>query len=378
MRFLKHFCLLFIILASSCNQNYLGVGHALKNAASLPLEGLRSAHQYVTGQNHSTLGERTRRAHEIRLPEINLCAPESSDDMTALFEGVRDQLCTCREWGTCTAPMCPCDTLCPNHYGIFRRPGVEPEHFARFENNLAFVNGRGVYEDSRFPMTGGYCWGHTVVNQQLYRLGFFEPEASPPHADGSREWINFYRDIITDIRNNKPRAIPGFSSIQEFTDHPSIQEHLVNNVIPHAWASSAMSITGLRTIAGSRRSMDENSSRRLVDEIRESLDVFNVNPKLLFKNKDDNSSVHIVAVASIRDEGDRITLCMNDSSMPAIYNDSCLSNAIVYPDGRITYSPWYGAEIVSVSIPSHEQSEMIQQQRNLYTYCRNNQENCPL
>lgn len=378
MRLIKIFIVFGFFILSSCNQNYLGVGHALKNAASIPLEGLRNAHQYLTGQNHSSLSERTIRAHEISLPEENLCRSPGPDDLTLLFTGVREQLCTCREWGTCPAPTCPCDTLCPNHYGIFKRPGLEPEHFSKTQNNLAFENSRSVYEGSRFPLTGGYCWGHTVINQQLYRLGFFNPEEAAPFEEGTIEWVEYYRGIIDDIRENKPREIPGFQNIQELTDHPSIQEHLVNNVIPHAWASSAMSYAGLRTMTAFHRSQTQETSRKLVDDIRRHLEVYNTNPKLLFKQKDQNSRIHLVAVASIREEEDRVILCMNDSSMPAIFNDSCVSNAVIQSDGKMVYSPWYGAEIVSVSIPSHEEAEMVQQQQNLYQYCRENQENCSL
>lgn len=116
MKFLFFF--LFIITLGACNQVMLGTGHALKNAVTLPLEGLRHVGGLITGENHRSYVQRTY-ASENHRPEILSCVDGSSvDDLSTLMtilEEARETLCLCRPWGDCPAPLCSCDILCPNH-----------------------------------------------------------------------------------------------------------------------------------------------------------------------------------------------------------------------------------------------------------------------
>lgn len=267
----------------------------------------------------------------------------------------------------------------PQSFGIFDRPDRPLEAFPARENDLPFRNAAYVFEDSRYPLTHGYCWGHTTTHQQLFRLSFFEPDSTPPYEEGTEEWARYYREILRDITSrNRPRDIPGFSSIHEFTSHPTIQEYLLNDVIPHSWASRAMSFESVKTIVSGSNSMTQAQSANLISNVRERIEKFNVNPTLLFKSKSNNQSVHIVAVHDVRQEEGQTIFCLTDSNSSSYINSMCLTQMIIAEDGKVTYTGWPDDEAISITVPPHDDSDMVAQARNLRLYCESKRDNCPL
>lgn len=382
MRWIAVIGLVFIVI--SCNQNYLGTGHAVRNALTLPLDGLRAVGGLITGENHRNYRRRTLEDSSetgSSLETLNLCS-ESSDvsigsgDLTEMVTGITNTLCSCRAWGDCPAPTCPCDTLCPDHYGIFQRAESAPEREPLYENSLAFRNERAVFADSRFPMTQGYCWGHTATTQRLNRLGFFKPDAAPPFPAGSREWASFYKEILDDIHQNKVREIPGFSSIREFSEHPVIQEYLLSDIIPNAWAQNAMSYHGLRSVMNVGQSMEVGDSQEFIADVRERIERFHVTPTIVFAKKDSTFVSHAVSVYSVTEKNGEIVLCLNDSNYSALQNSECESSLLIKEDGSAHYSGWVGEEATNLSVPSHDNADMMSQVRSLRSYCQH-QSSCP-
>lgn len=376
------FLLIFIPLLSACNQTMLGAGHALKNAISLPLNGLRSLGNSISGENHRNYRERTLEANAEMSGQL-YCADESPTptevtELSSLLSEMREATCRCATWGNCSAPLCPCATLCPNHYGIFDRPERQAIDFPEYENDLPFRNTAVDFANSRHPLTMGYCWGHTATHQQLFRLGFFKPDQPPPHEEGTREWADYYRDILNDLSSNKVREIPGFSSIREFTSHPTIQEFLINDIVPNSWASRAMSFEGTRAYLSRGRSPRPEEGQALVQEVQERINQFNVNPTILFRSKSRREAVHIVAVHEVIQKDDQTILCLTDSNYSALLNSNCLTTLTINPDGSMTYTGWPDEEIALAEVPSQENAELVSQAQSLRQYCEEQYENCPL
>jgi hypothetical protein len=373
--------LLALLALSGCNQVTLGSAYAVKNVLSLPISGLRSLTNSITGNNHSSMRELTLRAGvtEPRMLQCSDDSPVASEitDLEEVLTDMRGQLCSCQAWGTCSAPLCPCETLCPAHYGIFNRAESKPTGFPEHSNSFPFLNEPRAFESSRYPLTAGYCWGMTVFHQQMYRLGFFDSTKPAPHQEGTRQWLSYYRSILRDLNSNRAREIPGFASIREFTSHPAIQEIMTNDIIPQTWANRAMSSNGLSAYMTSSKSIPKSASASFVGEVRERLDQFHVNPTVLFRSKNNSSGVHIVAVHEVKKEGEDTILCLTDSNYQAHRNSSCQTTMTISASGVVTYSGWPGDEVVSMSIPKSDEADMVAQARALTRHCQSQRENCP-
>jgi hypothetical protein len=219
-------------------------------------------------------------------------------------------------------------------------------------------------------MTQGYCWGHTATTQRLNRLGFFKPDAKAPFPAGSREWASYYKEILVDIHKNKVREIPGFSSVREFSEHPIIQEFLLSDIIPNSWAKNAMSYQGLRSVMDVGKSMDINDSQKFTANVRERIEKFHVTPTILFAKKDSSFVSHAVSVYSVQEVAGETILCLNDSNYSAFENSTCESNMVIRQDGSAHYSGWPGEEATNLSVPTHDNADLMSQARSLKGYCK--------
>lgn len=173
---------------------------------------------------------------------------ETRSDFEEILKHTTELVCECDSWGSCSKDLCSCENLCPDNFNIFKgTPYEDTEEMTTPQHSLAF---RNLDTPSTIDSTQGYCWGHARVNSQFNRLAFFEPGKSAPHdlaspnEEEQRKAIEYYKELIDKVTSNKAVTIPGFQSLNEFSDHPALQSYLGDKVAK-TWASHAMSWQGL-------------------------------------------------------------------------------------------------------------------------------------
>ena len=104
-----------------------------------------------------------------------------------------------------------------------RHPNLEAT-FAFTNTNEAF---EGVYKKDM-----GVCRGYSSLRRKFRYLSLFDKDnraqIDVPKLDESkkskRKFKKFYKQIVKDIRNYKPRVIPGFANLFELSQHPELSE----------------------------------------------------------------------------------------------------------------------------------------------------------
>lgn len=373
MKRMKYFGSLFslLIILVACNQTMLGIGHGVKNFVSLPLDGVESAYNSVTGNTYSSYREETleyMNADEINEETVNKCIQERSQNvlgpLSEAMGDVRDQVCTCQLWGTCKKGLCDCDTLCPDNFMIFQRPDMEVEDTAKPENSLPFRNDPRVFENSDYPMTQGYCWGHASMTAKFNRLGFFDENEQAPYQYGTEEWVDYYENIVDNIMNNKAQKIPGFKNLQTFASFPDIHDMIIERM-PHEWAKNAMSFPGL-AIALSSGKMSTNEYQDFINDVKERISM-GQSPQVVFTARDAKFYTHALLIHDVKTIDGKEVLCMRDNNYSPYSNESC-SARMSLENGEMVYN---GMRVGGIEIAANENGETVSQMHSLVKYCKN-------
>lgn len=379
MKKLKHLIpkLLLLLVLVACDQTMLGIGHGVKNFVSLPIDGIGSAVDSITGNTYGSYRDETleyMNADEITDETINKCIQERSQSvlgpLSEAMGDVRDQVCTCKLWGTCKKGLCDCDTLCPNNLLIFKRPDMTVEDTAKEENSLPFRNSPSAFKDSDHPMTQGYCWGHASVTSKFNRLAFFEKDSPVPHEEGSEEWNDYYEDIIDNIIDNDVQKIPGFANLNEFASHPDIKEKLLNK-IPHEWASRAMSISGL-SIALQSGKMTTAEYQSFIDQVEERVSM-GQSPQVVFTARDSKFYTHALLIHEVKVQNGQKVLCMRDNNYSPSSNNNCLNKMMLRNGELVYYQGRYGrsTKMGGIEVASNENGDTVSQLHSLVDHCKN-------
>lgn len=379
----------YLLILSSCNQTGLGAVHVAKNLVTTPFRGVKALiSEYQYSQIKSS-DQSAQQQQVIPPPAIN-CNPTSIfsgpangalfDDIEELLEETREEVCSCKTWGSCKSDTCSCETLCPDNFDIFKRHEDIIENSST-ANSMAFRN-KGSTSLSNIKGTKGYCWGHASLTSKFNRLGFFESgnqearkklDAAPGSIE-REEAINYYKEIIDDIADNKVRKIPGFSSLNEFSDHPDFQVYLADKVAK-GWAERAMTFQGLAT-ALSIIPMREEKSQELFNKIKEKIDN-NQQPQIVFTKKYTPGYTHTTLVSDYKIIDGKMTLCIRDNNIEPVTNRYCLKTMTINEDGALEYDEDDWGELGAVTLAHNDNADAVAQFNALREHCAK-EKDCPL
>ena len=287
------------------------------------------------------------------------------------FKKVKDNLCTCKAWGTCDKQSCSCDILCPNDFSILNRSGHATDESA--DNSLSFTNGDFEFykRDSHYT---GYCWGHAVVTQRFNRLAKFDPTTPRKFASASefQERRRELKSIIKKLNNNEPVDIAGYKNLKEFSSDPEAKELLLDNVKDEG-ARNAMSTQGLSIVASGKP-----ESKEYYEDLFNDIEFRLKNhqsPAIVFNQKENSAFAHTVMVSGsgITKEGIRY-LCLRDNNYQQNENMNCGSKMYLNPDGKVTYDKWSPYEIGKVQLSYTENSNTLEQMENLRKRCHDDKD----
>lgn len=276
---------------------------------------------------------------------------------------IKDNMCSCKAWGTCDKKSCSCDILCPDSFKILDRPG----NAATVENSLSFTNSDGALKNND-PTYTGYCWGHALVTQRFNRLASFQSELPKKFVgvDHEQERLREYKYIISKLNNNEPVDIPGFKNLQEFSSDPEVKNLLLDSV-KDEWKENAMSAQGISMITGSESQGGEYYNQ-LFDDIE-----YRVNnhqqPAIVFNEVDNVTKAHTLLVSkSGRLSTGQRYLCLLDNNRPPFEGENCFKKMILNHDGTVNYPGW--GFVGKMKLTHGENANTVEQVTNLKEKCR--------
>ena len=303
------------------------------------------------------------------------------------FQKVKDSLCQCKPWGSCDKGSCQCEILCPlNHEILNRNQSLNDANVVL--NSMAFTNGDKAFY-SKYDGYKGFCWGHASLTSKFNRLALFD--ASKPRAYSNpgedRERSRYYKKVIDQVANNEPVDIPGFKNLYEFSKHPEVQALLMDKV-GSEWSKYAGTFQGAKSVLDNS-GVAGSESRNLVADIEERLKR-NQQPSLLFNNKSEFGSAHVVLVSGVKYDKElrKKVICLRDNNFPAISHMNCGTKIAVDADGAMNYCKYqYDKEaktyrdvcdepVGNAQITHNENRDSVDQIKNLHTKCANDKD-CP-
>jgi biopolymer transport protein ExbD len=361
--------LTILISFSSCNQIAMGIGHAIVNLIMAPFVGIGNVISEVQWGNmqERIIAAKVARAATGFGDGASCVVATPTDLATALagdLTGVRNNLCTCKVWGTCSKKNCPCDQLCPDTFEMLDRDGDENK--ISKENTFIFRN-RAEDFAGVHTMAGGFCWGIQVLEQRFNRMAFFhpsQPKAFPADRDAR---IAAYRDVIARIENNQVGNIPGFANLREFSEDPEVRDILLDRS-GEMWAHHAMGVQGLRIIASSTP-IEDPESKLLIDDLEYRVRNHQT-PTIVLNKEGEASYAHVVEVMDVRrDANGHRYLCIKDSNYSGESQTKCESKMEVNTEGNLTYNQWGDHKLGQVEITNHENSDVVAQVNALRNKC---------
>lgn len=379
--FIKCFFLIGVLslpLMNACNQNGLGALTATKNLITTPIRAISGA---ISQNRYDGIAESNTNKSSGELSSTACLGVPSPvmdiDPYEGLMEAARDNVCTCRPWGTCRKNLCSCEKLCPQGFDIFRRKPLmsSTEDLSTKENSLAFRND-GAMRLSSIEGTQGYCWGHASMTTKFNRLGFFQPgdkkkyealDAAPGSA-ARTEAVEYYKEIIDDIADNKVREIPGFANLYELSSHPDLQSYIADKVA-YEWADRAMTFQGMTTALGTS-AMNREDADKFIENVREKLS-HNYQPQIVFTGEGKMGFTHAVLVSGIRTIKGQTVLCLRDNNYRPSNNANC-DNRLFYSERtKGFYYSGFGGELGKVVVAHNNEADVVDQHRSLRDHCQN-------
>jgi hypothetical protein len=381
------FALLFALVAdrpiaqAQSGQTGLGVRTAIGNLGSLGRDNARNLVRYVTGNTYEQLKSNTNnapRGHIVTHGPMCVDPNGSRGNVNGLIRDIGNierTRCECKAWGSCSKVACDCSILCPDNLRIFdiNRRQMTPTA----ANSLNFRNRVADFEDSRYSMTNGFCWGHSIVTQRFQRLAMFKPGTTPPVNKGRspRDWTRYYTRLIDQIvQRNQATEIPGFRNLNELvSSDPALEEHFKRRT-SEAWANQAMSVQGARLVLATRK-RPQRHNQNLFNDIEERIG-FGVNPIIVMTKEGQRGATHAVMAYGVRKNTPvrgSTTICINDSNSTPAQNSICQNKLILDSAGAINYSGM--GNIGGIEVAHHENTDVVQQVRSMRRMCQD-QKSC--
>lgn len=376
----KSLLLIFVLLAIfvSCNQAGLAVGSAVKNFVTTPYRGIRDA---IANRQYRNAVKRTETAHaenpdghEVTCPivESTILDGEVEGDVEDILPVVREGVCTCKAWGTCTTNECGCEHLCPRTLELLQRTENLTD-LTSAENSLNFRNTANPQfaNPQEHEMTAGFCWGHASLTSKFNRLAFFDESAEPPFnldspdPEVQNQITDYYREQIDKIVDNKVADFPGIPNLQALSDRPGLEEYLYDKM-GEIWADNAMTFQGLFTVMQASP-MKKSKNEKFFEEVKEKLDNHQ-QPQIVFTKEGAMGMTHTVLVSHYQQVGDETILCLRDNNYSPQSNENCSNNMRIQPDGTINYSKW--GKIGGIKLAHNDNREAVSQMNALHERCQ--------
>ena len=373
-KFLKLGLLLSILSITSCDQNMIGAGYAIKSLVTSPFKAVGNG---LSESAYKDIQKKSSDKSTSSLPTecwvTSKTVLPGMESIEQLANAVRKNVCSCVPWGSCTTEECPCSRMCPEGFDIFKRPGQKSTaDYSTRDNSLSFVNGGGGGD---IEATQGFCWGHASVTSKFNRLGFFNKSEKPKyslHTKDKEEQVKalkYYKGLIDDVVDNKPTSIPGISNLGELSSIPGLESYIADKVA-HEWAERAMSPSGL-SIALRSGGMKKSQSTEFFKTMRDKIDQ-NQQPQIVFTKKGSAMMTHAVLVSHyIKERDGSTTLCIRDNnrSRGSIHwvKEDCVDKMRINDDGSINYSQW--GDLGGTEIAYNENPDALRQVKNLKEHC---------
>lgn len=383
---IQHFLklMLVVLVMVACNQVGLGVGTAVKNFFMSPVKEVSKIftnREYKKQRDISLANSQVQQDQEIKYCIGDNGQPISQDSMADLEElgsSVRNLTCQCKAWGSCSKEICPCESLCPEGFGIFRRFAISTKELSGSSNGLSFRNGS---IPSQHAETNGYCWGHAKVTSQFNRLAFFNPDLSPPHdlnssnEEEQNKAIGYYKDLIDKVNRNQATDIPGFRNLNDLSSHPAFESYLGDKVAK-TWANEAMSWQGLGAITNARK-QSQRKYQELINQVKERIDL-NMQPTIVFNPRGSGLFSHAVLVSHYEQNADgTIKLCIRDNNNRESNALDCRDRMWLDPVDGLKYQEGASIDDVGNIVISHnENADAVSQASSLKVKCRK-EKSCP-
>lgn len=379
----KLFLLLFVLLSVmvSCNQNMMAVGTAARNFVTAPYRGVRDM---IANNAYQRAVRRTERAHgnvpDIyrstcdRQPIEDILDPDDEDEIEGLLPVVRDSVCSCKAWGSCSANECSCENLCPKTLELLQRT-ENISDLSSEDNSLSFRNSQ--VQGAEHEMTQGFCWGHASLTSKFNRLAFFEPNQDP-HFDlnaaseeEQNQALDYYKEQIDKIVDNKVAEFPGISNLNELSRYPGLQTYLFDRM-GELWADNAMTFQGLFTSLKSTPQSREDNEEFFRD-VKRKIDNHE-QPQIVFTRNNAKFMTHAVLVSHYIQEGDQTILCIRDNNYGAQSNQNCENRMTMNTDGSVNYESsnpynfdW--GKLGGLKIAHNDNREAVTQMNRLHKKC---------
>lgn len=303
------------------------------------------------------------------------------------FQKVKDSLCQCKPWGSCDKGSCQCEMLCPLSHEILSR-NQTPKDSDVVMNSMAFTNGSKTFYE-KYEGYRGFCWGHASLTAKFNRLAVFDGTQSRAYSSPGEEVerAKYYQRVIDQVANNEPVDIPGFRNLYEFSSSPEVQ-HLLMKKMGDEWSKYAGSFQGAKSVLDNS-GLTGSESRKLVSDIEARLKR-NQQPSLLFNNKKEFGSAHVVLVSEVKFDPalNKKVLCLRDNNLPAISHVNCGNKIAVNNDGSMAYCNYKydkeakqyrdicDEEVGNAQITHNENRDTVDQIKNLHAKCASDKD-CP-
>ncbi len=363
--------LALLLLFTSCNQDMLGAGYAVKNLVSKPFQAVGN---YLSDSAYEDLEEK---ASKAPIPTECWVKRKSvlpgMEGIQNITDAIRENVCSCVPWGSCSVDECPCSRMCPEGFEIFKRPDLKKmSDLTTRDNSLSFRNGGGGGD---IEATQGFCWGHASVTSKFNRLAFFDENAKPKYSLNSKDRseqskaLSYYKELIDNIVDNKPTKFPGIKNLRELSGVPGLESYIADKVA-HSWANRAMSTQGL-SVGLATGAMKREESEKFFKVIKEKIDN-NQQPQIVFTKKNKMMETHAVLVSDyIIDKNGKTILCIRDNNRYRSRIDrtkeSCSDRMVINSDGGVYYSGW--RDLGGVELAFNDNPDTLTQIENLKDHC---------
>lgn len=367
-----YFVFFFVFFLTGCETQ---IGTAIKHAGMNLINGNVFKHAF-TSSAYEELKEQTKKDRTADTTDIMTCTEAPQIEVLPFntlsnLEQIKDQMCSCKAWGSCDNSSCSCESLCPNNFEILNRSTALSDDP---RDSLSFINTAEGYNSVGDSSYQGYCWGHAVLTQRFNRLATFNPNKPSPYEGIEHEdkRIEEYKKIIEKLNNNEPVDIDGFADLREFSSHPEV-ETLLKDSVKSIWGENAMSIQGMKMVSGSSP-MEKTDFQKMISDVEERLSNHQA-PSIVFNEVDNAKNSHVTIISGVKTNPDGTKeLCIRDNNFHAYYVADCQATIKQDPDGSINYHlPKVGRikkmPIGKATIVHNEDSDVVAQVRNLQKKC---------
>ncbi|OUR99623.1 hypothetical protein A9Q84_00970 [Halobacteriovorax marinus] len=327
--------LLFVGQPAFGGQKLKATWSGAKNLLLSPIDLFSGGKNWVTGNNWDSYVEKEEnmsKDSEGRSGE-SVCASITKEELDSLENSlakVGDKLCKCVAWANCPqSKTCTCEMLCPDGLAIFDHADNTSMNTNMDSNSFGFRNSGSAFVFSEEGMTAGYCWGHASATTKFNRLAKFRPNEEVPCIKkksckrGDEDYLEYMEDLIDDIMNNKPRVIPGYKNLKEFSSKRDQSDSVLlylGKTVSNEWSDQAMSFQGLGAVSSQnvvsgvgRKTMSKKSTASFAKDVQEKLK-YGLQPQLVITAKGKGSVTHVVLASKVYQEGDKTIICIRDNN----------------------------------------------------------------